>query len=454
MNFQKFSSYSFYPSEINKTVINKKKENLSPLYQYGARYIINDMHKSLNSTIESVIKIQSHLRGFLVKKKLIINMLNKSYFEKKSIKAIITLQKHVRGFLCRVNIRKKIIMKYIYQKRKSAIELIIKRMKIYTNVIKIKKILFINYHIQQRKQKATYIQETYRNYKFYKAFKKLKKEINNSYFLSYPYKAKKVEIIIYFDDEKKENKKFSFVYNKLLKYYILLINPNNIFSGKYNCQFVVNDIIICDHRYPYIQHNNGFFNIIDLIQKNKNIKNKIKPKKNLINKNKKKIKKIKDCINEAKIIGIRLNRKKPLLNNNNRKGTKNLSHSSNFYAENFRLSLEDIIEEDDEGRSVTSKDNRYENKKSKEHLSDKSLKIYKEKEEDENKLEKKIKEENEEDDDFDFTEEEYLEIKKIKNKNIESPNFEKLKDELNDKKPINKLDKIKKYSLKKINLNS
>lgn len=454
LNFQKFSSYSFCPSEINKTVINKKKENLSPLFQYGARYIINDMHKSLNSTIESVIKIQSHLRGYLVKKKLIINMLNKSYFEKKSIKAIITLQKHVRGFLCRVNIRKKIIMKYIYQKRKSAIELIIKRMKIYTNVIKIKKILFINYHIQQRKQKATYIQETYRNYKFYKAFKKLKKEINNSYFLSYPYKAKKVEIIIYFDDEKKENKKFSFVYNKLLKYYILLINPNNIFSGKYNCQFVVNDIIICDHRYPYIQHNNGFFNIIDLIQKNKNIKNKIKPKKNLINKNKKKIKKIKDCINEAKIIGMRINRKKPLLNNNNRKGTKNLSHSSNFYAENFRLSLEDIIEEDDEGRSVTSKDNRYENKKSKEHLSDKSLKIYKEKEEDENKLEKKIKEENEEDDDFDFTEEEYLEIKKIKNKNIESPNFEKLKDELNDKKPINKLDKIKKYSLKKINLNS
>ena len=48
-------------------------------------------------------------------------------------------------------------------------------MRNYMYIIKIKKIIFIKYHLEQRKQKATYIQETFRNYKFYKAFKKLKK---------------------------------------------------------------------------------------------------------------------------------------------------------------------------------------------------------------------------------------------------------------------------------------
>jgi hypothetical protein len=456
LNFQKYSCFSVYPTDINKKPNNKKKEGFSPLFQYGTQFIINDMHKSLNNTIDSVIKLQSYLRGYLVKKKLIINNLDKSYFEKKSIKAIIKIQKNIRGFLSRVNIRKKIIIKYIYQKRKFAIELIIKRMKIYTNVIKIKKMLFISYHLEQRKKKAIYIQETYRNYKFYKSFKKLKKEIDNSYFLYYPYKAKKVEIIIYFDDDtntKKESRKYSFVYNKLLKYSILLINPSKIFSGKYKCQFVVNDIIVCDNRYPYIQHNNGFFNVIHLIQKNKNLKSTIKPTtttKKIISK-KKKLKKINDCINEVKIIGARLNRKK-LIQRNKPKGYLHLNNSSNFYLENLRLSLEDIKEEDDEGKSVTSKDNRYDKKLKdsiKESLCDKSLNASKE---NEKKIEKE-KNEDEEDDVFDFTEEEYLEIKRIKNKNIENQNYLKLKDELNDAMPINKLEKIRKSSLKTINKN-
>ena len=53
-----------------------------------------------------------------------------------------------------------------------------------------------------------------------------------------------------------------------------------------------------------------------------------------------------------------------------------MNNSSNFYLENLRLSLEDIKEEDDEGKSVTSKDNRYDKKLKdsiKESLCDKSL---------------------------------------------------------------------------------
>ena len=436
LNFEKFSNFSLNPIENNQNYNIKKNEYFPPLFQYGAKFIMNDMHKSLYNNINSIIKIQSHIRGYLVKKNLIINNLDKTYFEKKSINAIIQIQKNIRGFLLKKNIRKKIIIRLINQKRKDAINLIIKRMKMYVNIIKIKKIIFINHYLKQRNQKAIKIQETFKNYKFYKSFKKLKKEIDKSYFLYYPYKAKKVEIIIYLDDDinnKKGIKKYAFSYNKLLKYFILLINSSIIFSGKYKCQFVVNDIIICDQRYPTIQHNNGFFNIIDLIPKN-NTKYKISPKK--------KIKKIKKVIkmdkNKINNLDLSPNRK------NGIPCGKNLSNSSSIYLDNFKL--EDIIEEDDEGKSVTSKDNRYDRKLKQ---SDKSLiKLYKN---DESEKEQK-KNDDEDDDSFDFTEEEYLEIKKIINNNKnENLNYQNLKNELEDKKPINKIEKVRKTSLKKIN---
>ena len=473
LNFQKFSDFSFNLIEYNKIQNQnniKKNEIFPPLFQYGAKFIINDMHKSLYDNIDNIIKLQSYLRGYLVKKKLRINSLNKFYFEKKSIKAIITLQKYIRGFLARIGIRKKIILRYIYQKRKSAIELIIKKMQSYVNVIKLKKIFFINYHLEQRKQKAIYIQETFRNYKFYKSFKKLKKEIEQNYFLDYPYNAQKVEIIICFDDDtntKKENKKYTFVYNKLLKNFILLISPNKIFSGKYKCQFIVDDIIIFDKRYPTIQHNNGFYNIIDLIQKNKNLKSKMNQrfksklsKKNITvntNKNRRIIKDIKkEDVNKSH---DRPGMKKKCVEK--KKGK--LSNSSSIYLENLKIALEDIIEEEDEGRSVTSKDNRYDKKLN--EMSDKNIKILKteekdkDKEKDKEKDKDKEKEENEknnddDEDDFDFTYEDYLKIKKIKNKNFGNSNYEQLKDALNEKKPINKVEKIRKDSLDQININN
>ena len=490
LNFQKFSKFSFNPFEADTPNDFKKNEIYSPLFQYGAKYIINDIHKSIYNNIDSVVKLQSNLRGYLVKKKLRINSLNKIYFEKKSIKSIIFIQKYIRGFLSRINIRKKIIIKFIYQKRKTAAELIIKKMQSYVNVIKMKKLLFINYHLEQRKQKAIFIQETFRNYKFYKSFKKLKKEIDANYYLDYPYQAQKVEIILCFDDEiykKKESKKFSFVYNKLLKNFILLINPTKIFSGKYKCQFVVNDIIIFDKRYPTVQYNNEFYNVIDLIQKNKNLKNKTnhKPrnksltKNNNDNKNKKLIKDIKKQ---------NVNRKKgkidPKRKGIDRKNDKNLSNSSNIKLENLKLALEDIIEEEDEGKSVTSKDNKYDKRLN--DIGDKSIKITRSEEKDkdkkkekekekeiiskkendndnqneiqnENEKEKEVKNENEkedDDDDSDFTYEDYLNIKKIKNKDFGNSNFELLKDELNEKEAINKIESVRRVSLKAINNNN
>jgi len=504
LNFQKFSKFSFNPFEANTPSDFKKTEIYSPLFQYGAKYIINDIHKSMYNNIDSVIKLQSNLRGYLVKKKLRINSLNKIYFEKKSIQSIIFIQKYIRGFLSRINIRKKIIIKFIYQKRKSAAELIIKKMQSYVNAIKMKKLLFINYHLEQRKKKAIFIQETFKNYKFYKSFKKLKKEIDANYYLDYPYPAQKVEIILCFDDEinkKKESKKYSFVYNKLLQNFILLINPIKIFSGKYKCQFVVNDIIILDKRYPTVQYNNEFYNVIDLIQKNKNLKSKAnqKPRSKSLtknnndnNKNKKIIKDMKQNINRKK---GKLDPKKKGID---KKIDKNLSNSSNIKLENLKLALEDIIEEEDEGKSVTSKDNKYDKRLS--EYGDKSIKIFRSEEKDKDKKkekekekeniskkendndndndkeiqnenenenrkekekEKGVKNENEngnekedDDDDSDFTYEDYLNIKKIKNKDFGNSNYELLKDELNEKEVINKIESVRRVSLKAINNNN
>ena len=96
------------------------------------------------------------------------------------------------------------------------------------------------------------------------------------------------------------------------------------------------------------------------------------------------------------------------------------------------MSLEDIIEEDDEGKSVTSKDyNKYDKRL---RASDKNSKmLYKN---EENEKEQKLEDNFYDDDDdesFDFTEEEYLKIKKIKNKNIDNINYMHLKNQLNDK---------------------
>ena len=396
-----FNSFSNSPLNITKPGVSpipkKTVKKNSSIPQSDSKYLIEDMHQSLYNRINCIIKIQSHFRGYAVKKWLLINYISRDYIKKKSILKIINIQKIVRSFLAKINIRKKIIIELINQKRKKAIELIIKKMRDFISIIKAKKSILINHCLEQRKLKAMFIQEIFRNYLFYKSFKKLRQSIENNYFLDYPFNAKKVEILLYPDNcsiVKKKYKKFSFVFNKLLNYFILLINPNEIFSGKYKCQFVVNDAIYCDNRYPTIKRKNQIFNIIYLIPKNKKITYIIKTKQKKKNSN---------SFNTNNIINININinheeEKKDKKNQNDNK-TNNDSHHNNL----LQKSLEDIIEEDDEGKSVNSS--------SRDILFEKIIS------EKSNNTSSKfsIKEEsNEDDDDFDFTYEEYLLLKNKK----------------------------------------
>ncbi len=381
LNFKKFSnsSINFLNPDASNNNNLRKNEKFSSLSQEGSKFLVNDIHQSFYNTIKTIIFIQSHFRGYVVKKNLLINYLSRDYIKKNSIVKIINIQKIVRSFLAKINIRKKIIIELINKKRKNSIELIIKNLRDYISIVKTKKTILINYCLEQRKIKAIFIQQSFRNYLFYKSFKQLREDIEKNYFLDYTLNAKKVDLLLYADNEsimKKKYKKFSFSFNKLLKYFILLINPNQIFSGKYKCQFVVNDIIICDNRFPTIKRKNQIFNIIYLILKNKKVIYKINKKQNNNNAN-----------------NSNLNQDEEDEKDENDENSK-----SKIYKHNFKYSLEDIKEEDDEGKSVTSSSKDYKIEKALYELSDRSLKYSK-------------KEESDDDDDFDINYEEYLNLK-------------------------------------------
>ena len=381
LNFKKISnsSINFLNPDASNNNNLRKNEKFSSLSQEGSKFLVNDMHQSFYNTIKTIIFIQSHFRGYVVKKNLLINYLSRDYIKKNSIVKIINIQKIVRSFLAKINIRKKIIIELINKKRKNSIELIIKNLRDYISIVKTKKTILINYCLEQRKIKAIFIQQSFRNYLFYKSFKQLREDIEKNYFLDYTLNAKKVDLLLYADNEsitKKKYKKFSFSFNKLLKYFILLINPNQIFSGKYKCQFVVNDIIICDNRFPTIKCKNQIFNIIYLIPKNKKVIYKINKKQNNNNANNSNLKQDEE----------------------DEKDENDENSKSKIYKHNFKYSLEDIKEEDDEGKSVTSSSKDYKIEKALYELSDRSLKYSK-------------KEESDDDDDFDINYEEYLNLK-------------------------------------------
>ena len=391
---------------------NTFEENLSSLCKYGLRYVNNDILSCMNDRNDKIIFLQSCIRSFLLKKKLNINLLNKIFLERKNIKKIILLQKNIRCFLVRLRIRKKIIINYIKQKRKKAIQLIINKMRSYNNILKMKKIYLIKNKMEERNKYAKYIQETFRNYRFFISFKKFMKEINEKYCIIYPCKGKKVEIIIYLEDENNNliSKRYTFNYNKLLNCFVLFINPNKLYAGKYKCQFIIDDIVICDKNYPYIQYKNELYNIIEFKTNNRNKEKKRKKKDKKKNANK---------INDNNNINKKVKEK-------NIKDKKTVKNYKNNYFQDEEYNndeLEDIKEEDDEEKSIASKEYM---RKMKEYIDI---------------------------DDIDFTEEDIISIKKLKGNNMVSTDYKKLREDLISQRAISQEDKIRKKSFKNYNIN-
>ena len=402
--------------EINNIL---DEDEIPPICKYGLRYINYDIYNSTNDKIDKLILIQSFIRGFLLRKKIDFNLLNKINLENRNIKKIIFIQKHIRAFLVKLGLRKKIIMNYIKQSRKSAINIIIDNMRSYNNELRTKKLFFLKSKIEERNKYAKYIQETYRNYKFYNLFKKFMKEIHEKYSIIYPCKGNKVELIIYLEGNNiLIPKKYTFYFFKPLKCFVLFINYNKMNEGKYKCQFIIDDIAICDKNYPYTKYKNELYNIIEF---------KIFRKKEVEKRQKRNKYNIDNIINKNEIMLENTKR-----NNYNRimPNTYNNYQNKNFYEkEDYYEELEDIKDdENDENRfSLKYKFNKLKNTKNNyiEYI----------------------------DDDLDFTEEDFINIKKLKGNNVIATDYQKLKEELFDKNPINKEKKIRKASFKSFNCN-
>ena len=406
-------------SDNKNNINNDSEEELSPICKYGLRYINYDIYNKTIDKSNKAILIQSFLRGFFLKKKINLNMLNKEYLENRNTKLIIFLQKNIRTFLAKLKIRKKIIMNYINQRRKKAINIIINNMRSYNNILKTKKLLFIKNKLEERNKYAKYIQETFRNFKFYNSFKKFMKELNEKYSIIYPSKGNKVELIIYLEENNNLiPKKYIFNYNKILKCFVLFINPNKLFSGKYKCQFIIDDIVICDRNYPYAQYNNELYNIIEFkLNRNKKVE-------------KRKKRKLKNNIN--KIVDNIGNMKKNMKNINYNRIFPNIGikYKNNFYQSEKNYNEFEYIKKDiDEKRSYTSREtiNELNNSKrtNREFINE----------------------------DLDFTEEDIINIKKLRGNKIIVTDYQKLIEELLNKNPINKFEKIKRTSFKSFNCN-
>ena len=406
-------------SDNKNNINNDSEEELSPICKYGLRYINYDIYNKTIDKSNKAILIQSFLRGFFLRKKINLNMLNKEYLENRNTKLIIFLQKNIRTFLAKLKIRKKIIMNYINQRRKKAINIIINNMRSYNNILKTKKLLFIKNKLDERNKYAKYIQETFRNYKFYNSFKKFMKELNEKYSIIYPCKGNKVELIIYLEENNNLiPKKYIFNYNKILKCFVLFINPNKLFSGKYKCQFIIDDIVICDRNYPYAQYNNELYNIIEFkLNRNKKVE-------------KRKKRKLKNNIN--KIVDNIGNMKKNMKNINYNRIFPNIGikYKNNFYQNEKNYNEFEYIKKDiDEKRSYTSREtiNELNNSKrtNREFINE----------------------------DLDFTEEDIINIKKLRGNKIIVTDYQKLIEELLNKNPINKFEKIKRASFKSFNCN-
>ena len=406
-------------SDNKNNINNDSEEELSPICKYGLRYINYDIYNKTIDKSNKAILIQSFLRGFFLRKKINLNMLNKEYLENRNTKLIIFLQKNIRTFLAKLKIRKKIIMNYINQRRKKAINIIINNMRSYNNILKTKKLLFIKNKLDERNKYAKYIQETFRNYKFYNSFKKFMKELNEKYSIIYPSKGNKVELIIYLEENNNLiPKKYIFNYNKILKCFVLFINPNKLFSGKYKCQFIIDDIVICDRNYPYAQYNNELYNIIEFkLNRNKKVE-------------KRKKRKLKNNIN--KIVDNIGNMKKNMKNINYNRIFPNIGikYKNNFYQSEKNYNEFEYIKKDiDEKRSYTSREtiNELNNSKrtNREYINE----------------------------DLDFTEEDIINIKKLRGNKIIVTDYQKLIEELLNKNPINKFEKIKRTSFKSFNCN-
>jgi hypothetical protein len=111
-------------------------------------------------------------------------------------------------------------------------------------------------------KKVLIIQDYVRNHLLKTYMKNLLNSERNYYKITYPFKAKSVQIKIFLNQW--EYKIFDFYYCQVQNIFVVYIDPIMFLKERYRFQFIVDDCVTCDGSYPHIEFNDGnYYNVID-----------------------------------------------------------------------------------------------------------------------------------------------------------------------------------------------
>ena len=270
------------PEKIEEKTIDfktYKNKTISPLLKLGCRFINNELQLSFIDKIISIVKIQSVFRSYMFKKHF--NLQIEEEIERKGIEEIILLQSLIRQYLVGIKIRKNFLRDEIVDERDACADKILSLFQLMSDKNQVGiNALKLNI-LKCREEAAQKIQHIYRGYKYYSKFKKLRNEMTETYFITYPFFAKKVELRVFLPGSStsinigifnNSFKQFPFVYNEFLGIFILSIPPSTFPSGQYRCQFIIDGFASCDGRFPNVEFEDGtLYNMVGFFVDKKSI---------------------------------------------------------------------------------------------------------------------------------------------------------------------------------------
>ena len=241
-----------------------KNKTISPLLRLDCRFINNELQLSFIDKIISIVKIQSVFRSYMFKKHFTIQV--EEEIEKKGIDEIILLQSLIRQYLVGIKIRRNFLRDNIEFERVKCAHKIQNLFKLMYDKNQIGIIALKDNIIKSRENAAKKIQHAFKGYQFYSYFKTLRNQMKETYFITYPFYAKKVELRVFLPGSStsiniglfnNSFKQFPFIYNDFLGMFILSIQPNTFPSGQYRCQFIIDGFASCDGRFPNVEFEDG-----------------------------------------------------------------------------------------------------------------------------------------------------------------------------------------------------
>jgi len=240
-----------------------------------SRHIVSKQDEIFRFKEIKVILIQKNIRRFLAYLRFL--KIFKEFLRLRLERCVLLIQKSFRGFSLNRKfkifyLRYRIYSNLIFSKK--AIRNSIEK---YFNQMIFKKNYLEYCIINSRKEAIKLLQERIKYFLYKNKIKELINKEKSTYFISYPFVANDVKLIIYINKKQQVNsltyeikeKIYCFELCKFRKMFVLHINPEDFKPGKYRVKMIVDNLVTCDGRFPHIEFSDGYYyNIIDFSIKN------------------------------------------------------------------------------------------------------------------------------------------------------------------------------------------